>query len=139
MEYCCGAGGGQAVVIVSEEDRLCQLTRGCGRTHHTVQPRHERGATELMDEHAVAALPDHCHHSKPGLPPSRRSSEPILTEPQEDTGPADGAAALPFSREVIAFSLFGRIHPKCSRCSTASQLIACFMDICYYCIVILYL
>ena len=116
MECCC-TGGEQAVVIVSEKNRFCQLTGDCGRTHH-IQPRHGQGATELMDQHAgVAALPDHSHHSK--LPPSRRrSSEPILTEPREDTAPGAVAAALPFSREVIAFSLFGRIHPKCSRCNT---------------------
>ena len=123
MECCC-TDADEAVVIVSEENRLCQLTRrGCNSSTRRIQPaRHEQGLTEVMDHHAVAALPDHSHHSK--LPPSRRrSSEPILTDPHEETAPATGdAAALPFSWEVIAFSLFGRIHPKCSRCNTTKPV-----------------
>ena len=125
MECCC-TDGDEAVVIVSEENRHCQLSRECGRTHH-IQTSHESQdsvrTTEFMDQQhdSVAALPDHSHHSK--LPPSRRrSSEPILIESQEDTAaPAAGDAALPFSWEVIAFSLFGRIHPKCSRCMNTTS------------------
>ena len=109
MECLCAASE-QPLVIVSEENRHCRIIRGCGIEHHR-QPTHdEQDKAELMDEQAVAALPALTHHSKLP-PPRRRSPEPSLSEVQDN----EPQAALPFSREVIAFSLFGRIHPKCSK------------------------
>ena len=111
MECCC-AESEQPVVIVSEENRHCHLSPGdCGseqRDEAEACPGYD-DSTSSMDHQPVAALPALTHDSLlPRGDGIRASAAPELTElsPEE--------AALPFSKEVIAFSLFGRIHPKCS-------------------------
>ena len=117
MECCC-AESNHSIAIVSEENRHCHLSpHDCGSAlaDHRDEasppcPGYDE-TTSSMEHQPVAALPALTHDSQ--LPPprgdgTRASAAPDLTELSSEE------AALPFSKEVIAFSLFGRIHPKCS-------------------------
>lgn len=105
MECGCNSERDQPVPIVSEENRHCHQTYECGLEHH----QEECCIPGAVDHSTVAVLPPLTHHCHPPprggrMPPS----EPSLSE-------VGGTESALFSKEVIAFSLFGRIHPKRSK------------------------
>ena len=110
------------LTIVSEENRLCgrQSSRG-GSCVELVGLRHGQEECTITVAGSVATLPSLTHHCSHGpehhatsraaqvacdaLSPSSEQSLSEMSATAEHTS---------FSKEVIAFSLFGRIHPKCS-------------------------
>ena len=74
----------------------------------------------VVERHILrAALPSLTHHSQ--LPP--HGDEVQVADDASTVSDAEGMEpALPFSKEVISFALFGRIHPKCSKLVALSEL-----------------
>lgn len=111
MDCCCATESDLPVTIVSEENRHCHVSRECGGLGAEADcPSYEESS---LERHAVAALPaltQHLCQTSSHADDGTRSSATSLSDLS-----ADEPTSLPFSKEVIAFSLFGRIHPKCSK------------------------
>lgn len=139
------------LTIISEENRLRGVPRhgsseprGRSRTELVAVglPRHGQAEEEctITASVSVAALPSltphhRCsreHHaaSEPGSQTAMDAMSPSASSEHSlgsDNMSATTEEHTSFSREVITFSLFGRIHPKCSKSDSLVRHIKFFV------------
>ena len=127
------------LTILSEENRLCgarpeHLSVGSSRQHAELvavglprqQSEEEEEECTITAAVSVAALPSltphHCrdreHHCSEASRASQMEDVLSPSASEQSLGSEMSATAdehTSFSKEIITFSLFGRIHPKCSK------------------------
>ena len=127
MECCSAADSDRPLTILSEENsaRHCHVLLRSRRGEEEqdndadvectdVDVAGSSSASVEQQRRVRAALPSLTHHSQ--LPPCGESEMQVGDEAGLSDAEVEAEqAALPFSKEVISFALFGRIHPKCSK------------------------
>ena len=127
------------LTIISEENRLCGSRHSpehhlrAGNSRQCAElvavglpPRHGQSEEEctITASVSVAALPaltpHHCsrYHASESSRASQMDALSPSASSEQSLGSEMSATAeehTSFSKEVITFSLFGRIHPKCSK------------------------
>ena len=138
MECCSMGESDRPLTVTLEENRLCGSrhspehhlrtgsSRQCAELVAVGLPRHGQAEEEctITASVSVAALPPLTPHrcTQHRVSESSRASQMDALSPsassEQSLGSEMSATAdehTSFSKEVITFSLFGRIHPKCSK------------------------
>ena len=120
MECCSSVGESDLpLTIVSEENRRCgRQGSSSGSGCELVSLRQKECIITATG--SVAALPSLAHHCShvPGHHATGSTQVDDALSPSSEQSLSEMSATaehISFSKEVIAFSLFGRIHPKCSK------------------------